>query len=598
MVDTIKLRLSDLEKHQAVYNHSRNNKDVITFDYVPKKKIHGQDVESWGSDKGERMLQYGSLIEHAEVEYSETTNKVERFKSHNRWNPSSHYAVRSFVNKSRDCIVWEFSIPKYFYGTNIIQAVQNPLERDFIFARDITDTLAYQRRNFFYRLIAYIEAFFKKEYAGIRIDYNCLEIIQIDLCFNQIFYNKRESLQYLNLQKQVKCRGERAGQDRFRDYETSIFFGCKAYKKVVYHKGAEYERNDRKKHEQINRKFKAAGRKAVFDVDFLQELADRTLRYEVSIRPDKMIYLFNEKCFRSGSESYQLMKELFNKLRGRKDRDQFHTYDDVHDILIQYKHKAINGLKGMNLIEFLCSYFPSAGRNFDEVPTDKDVFDSMKTFVKQMDLLTNFRRQFYFNMDDESKQVAHVDRTSNITMFETMRYHLFDNKLFKACFDFFLEFVNELKIEQKTNLNEYMERVDKYNAKVERERFLAKSVGRKFTKSKLDRTRMVMLLGFAENYSLDQMKKMMSPELDESQEWAQGLSDAQYLKECKKRKASHDRLYRKYESELKLLGFTRNSLNEGKEINAPLTFFDYYNILNMNLGRWNITNTPYTVFSK
>lgn len=594
MVDTVKIRLGDLVKHAAIYNHCRNNKDVITYDYIERNK--NPYVNEY-TDDPTPLFQYGMLIEHAEVEYCESKRKLERFKSHSRFNPSSHYTVRTFVNKSRNHIEWEFSIPKYFYGTNIIQAVRNPLERDFVLLRGSTDTLRYQRDHFFPRLLQFIEAFFAQEYPGIPIDWEEAEIRQIDISFNQVFRSKREALSYLEMQKMIRRKGDRERSNRYRNYETSIFFGSQPYKVEVYHKGAEYEQNDRKKHEKINKRFEKNGLPKVFNVEYFQGLADRILRYEVSLRNQKLSYLFNERIFRANSPSFQLMKELYNKLRGRKDREVFRDYNDIADIVEEYKRKKINGVEDTNAVDFIVYQFRHYKKNYDEALSDHEYYHGLSRFVMEMDRILNTTRKFYLAQSEEVQSIANTDRKSNISMFETFVHHKFDKQMFQVCFDFLHEFMQEFVVEKKNDLNTYIERVDAYNAQVERDNAINKIFRRKM-RPKLDRNRMVMLLGFIENYSLDQAKKMLAPDLTVSNPKLAGLSDSDFELQRKKLKDSHDRLFRKYQTELKALGITKQTLNEGREIDAPLDFSAYYDDLNTNIGRWNITNTPYRVFSK
>jgi hypothetical protein len=563
MIDTIKIKLHNLKKHSRVYDLSIANDDIIKT--MPKRGKKNHEVGEYD------LLEYGRLIDRQVHYYQKDSKAVEVLKVHNRFSPSSHYSLKAYINPIKDCIVYEFSVPKYFFGTNVLMALPMPNEPNYFYIKGGNDTFEYIRKTYYNNIAKYIQGFFKFEYPECEIDYTDVEIVQFDICWNQVFNDKRDSLKYLEHQKAIKKNYLRPDSRFYMNYETSIFYGGSGYKAEIYHKGSEYAKNDRKKHEKINERYQKKGLKPVFNVDAIQALADRTLRYEVSLRGEKLSYLFNEHIFRSGSKSFQVLKKIFNKVSSKVASKNVTQYSDFAEIVKEFNNVYINSQKHINVIEYIVQYFRK--RNDGEPITEHEIYNSLLKFHRNFDRLTNTGRKFFCQLTEEEFSYANTDRKSNIMMFETSKYHLFDKELFQVAFDFFINFVNEFKVEEKSSINHYMDLVDKENerrAEVKEKNKYYKKIGlndKQFihkVEPQLDKCRMGMLLGFLENYTSDQLRKITG---------------------------MNDRTWRKYKNDLKAIGVTKNTLNNTEPIRAVYDLSEYYQELTLNLNKYRITNS-------
>jgi hypothetical protein len=278
---------------------------------------------------------------------------------------SSHYYVIFSLDIANNYIEFNFSIPKYFYGNNIAQFIR-PVD-DLRFNMGIDFHFNKQRDILYKRLNTALNRFFREAFPDYYVDWTRLEINRIDLCFNQIFMDKFEAKRYLDYQKKMNLRNMRVDGRRFQNYRTSMMYVGDDYAIKIYQKGAEYEKHDRKEHEKINEIIRKAnapdyyggkngaelgrnfdnqkgnglglsdkdykryydvirtakGNKSYFDVEFLQSLADRTLRYEMEFKKSMISKIFKKYCFRTEDVEYQeAMREFkhwWNKSKSARD---------------------------------------------------------------------------------------------------------------------------------------------------------------------------------------------------------------------------------------------------------------------------------------
>ncbi len=254
MIDTINLKLSNVKSYPLT---------KLRFEQTSKS---GQTVVQINEDDGEIITggDFRALLHH------DTDNIIPLTKRNTMYVPSSHYTLSYKYNIVTDCIDFDFSIPKYIHGTNILQFIK-------YFGQD-ADTQYYYLMNF-------IKVFINKiSYEPINmVD---ISITRIDLCYNQFFASKYDALAYLNAQKELLPKYARSTKNDYRSYETSLSYITKRYSFKIYHKGTEFKKHD---------KVKLADNNPTGEgIDFLQDTADRILRYEVTIRKAQIDYLFRE----------------------------------------------------------------------------------------------------------------------------------------------------------------------------------------------------------------------------------------------------------------------------------------------------------------
>lgn len=283
MVDSITLELHDLKLHEKCVNILRC--------------VEGGFTKYDGNDKLKRF-RVGTLDREV-TQFHDSWKEKERLIYKPVYQPSSHYKVIFMINPHKDCITFTFSIPKYFYSHNIAQAICNVNEVNEFSASNFD--VSTQIELGYNRLIRYINQFFLNEFPTCKIHWENLELRRLDFCFNQIFKTKSMALEYLELQRTIRKKHMRDDSTKSNNYKTAIFYFNDSYSVKIYHKGSEFSKNDRKELDRIN-----SFGKMSFDTEYLQSFSDRILRYEVTIRPKYMAYLFNQHVFRSRSSQYLL----------------------------------------------------------------------------------------------------------------------------------------------------------------------------------------------------------------------------------------------------------------------------------------------------
>ena len=126
-----------------------------------------------------------------------------RYKNMKKLNNSGHYFLNAFINKERDFIELNFSIPKYYLGTNVLQFVNHHWDKNFTFYQN--SSLKYNLSTAHARLFQFLKYFFKSEFPEEpTIDFRNVEVNRIDLCFNQVFLTKQYALEFLEYQKAIQ----------------------------------------------------------------------------------------------------------------------------------------------------------------------------------------------------------------------------------------------------------------------------------------------------------------------------------------------------------------------------------------------------------
>lgn len=254
MIDTINLRLN----HVSKYN-------VIKTQFESDTKV-GATTIVVDEDTGE--IQTNSKIRA--MLYHDSGDIIPITKRSSIYIASSHYSLSYVYNAAQDYIQFDFALPKYLWGTNIIQFVK--------YFSQSSETI-YQY------LMDFVDGFVKKHFMQT-IDMADLEINRIDFCYNQFFNSKNDAITYLGEQKELLKKYARSTKNDFRSYETSLMYMTKRYSFKIYHKGTEFKKNDKKELVKKNRTGE--------DMEFLQDTADRILRYEVTFRKAQMNYLFEQ----------------------------------------------------------------------------------------------------------------------------------------------------------------------------------------------------------------------------------------------------------------------------------------------------------------
>ena len=424
MVDTIVMRVHDLRKHDALVNEIKTN-----FKKGTTKNTAYLTPEETESIKISETIDNKDFIDY--YWNPKTGTHLIHYSSQEKLNNSGHYLLNAFVNYDRDFVEFNFSVPKYIHGTNVLMFCEHIWNKNFNYFNN--SSLDFNLKKIYDRLLNFIINFFNLEFIGKDIvDFSLVEINRIDLSFNQVFDNKKFALDYLEYQKKIRKKHLRADSNSYRAWDTSLMYSTKRFSFKIYHKGTEYKKHDRKEHEKINN---IKGRE-YFNINELQSFSDKMLRYEVTFRDSMLSYLFNHKIFRNKCPQHKANYKIYKK---------------VEEI------KAKNDLIASTTNSFPLNILREAYINkHPYLPIDKadDV-----VHIK-MSRLLNRKRQFRLKTN---KYVEEFNSTTTInSCFEPRA--LFSKALLLECSKFFKSQIKCFQVTIKPPESVVRERIEKYNA--------------------------------------------------------------------------------------------------------------------------------------
>ena len=397
---------------------------------------------------------------------------------------SSHYYLAYRIDIARDFIEFNFSVPKYLYGSNIFQFVPHPgdvnYREDFSFSTGYVDIT-------FQRLMMFISDFIYERFPGIRLNDSDIEVNRIDLCYNQIFEKKEHALQYLDYQKRIRKKYLRKTSKNRHAWETSIFITTERYSAKIYHKGSEYKsgNGEMSHHRKINRDNK----EDIFQVDNeydekgnlvkegFHSIADRILRYEITFRSSFMSHLYKKHYFARKCGKLQQIKKDYKHAR-------------------KIKRKCENEAKKHILLNYLSPEGEKAIREkymkeFNSLP--KDVRKNFKRYESIM----NHRLKFFLAINKQEKEqlesVRDViwDKKGKIKMSDKAPFNYL---LFRKLVKEFTGFMEQFKLDKKEKLNSIDQKLMEYNTWAE-----------KNGEKKMSETRIKKFLSLLKDHTIDEL---------------------------------------------------------------------------------------------
>lgn len=443
MIDTIVLRIHNLQKNSKIVDILRAKGTGETFYDIRNPFRRLADDET-----GEIFEKPDDFMQIKAMEYYDT-GKTQIFYR-DKILTSSHYYLGFKIQSDRDYVEFNFSIPKFIYGTNLVQFVPHTTENTKYYSRnDIEDLKSVE--NFTYdRLIRFIKTFLKLYFPSANdfrgIDLNDVEINRLDISFNQHFNSKKEALKYLEFQKKIKKKYIRDTSNNVRDWETSIFLTTDRYSAKIYHKGSEYNSKDgeRKHHEKINKKKK----KEIFKIENkydkdgklvcegLQSYADRILRYEICFRNSMMSHIYRKKVF---ARKCEMLKKF---------RRDFKEVDSI-----QKRCERLAAKKELNPFKEINQVSREKKRNHKLY---KSIMNKTVSFRLKVSEETKKANSTIQGMKFSKKYEASLP-------LETMFSRLLLDEMFKD----FNSFINQFKVEVKENVTNAGKRVAQYNNNID-----------------------------------------------------------------------------------------------------------------------------------
>jgi hypothetical protein len=291
MVDTIVLRIHDLQKHTRLVELLKGSMNGVST----VEKVF-DNPENAFKDFEPKLIKTQYQIDRA------TGRTWEKAYNGKIILPSSHYDIYFFINGSQDFIEFSFSIPKYLYGTNVFQFVPHYFDKGY--SDLIRLDLFASSELISQRLGKFLDFFCKRELNGFVDPYD-LQIFRIDLCYNKLFNNKNDCLYYIGQLKKnypafVKNQGGVV------PYNVGFMYVTKNFSFKFYHKGTEFHAKDR---HQLRGKWTEA------QLNATEQLADCMLRYEISIRNAHIDYVYKQKIFRVTLKKYRRARKHLKSLR-------------------------------------------------------------------------------------------------------------------------------------------------------------------------------------------------------------------------------------------------------------------------------------------
>jgi hypothetical protein len=345
MLDTVKFIINDIgDGMDGVPGKNGVHRPLVEYlNYINSTRL---EQSRFSVDSKSEVRVNKTFLNRDMLFFSATNKVIERSSVLTKHLPSSNYKIRYNIDYANDNFSVEFSFPKYFFGSNVLQTTFNPNDKDFDPFNKDKNTLEYQYSLIYERFRAYTKAFFRNEFPGLTIDYDKIDLKRLDICYNLVFPDMQKAMLYLDAQKNIKKKRQQDGTTAVTNYETSIFIRNADYSFKIYHKGTEYGKHDRREHEKKNESIlksnalKPLGKLApygqdipktdygkVFPVEDIQALADRTLRFEMTFFSSYISKIFNqmirtERHFRpvqdgvcvSASRRFNNFRKYFNRI--------------------------------------------------------------------------------------------------------------------------------------------------------------------------------------------------------------------------------------------------------------------------------------------
>jgi hypothetical protein len=462
MIDSIHLRLHNLQKYRALFNQLKNHSDRDIY----------EETASMPDNKN-------TIVWRLKVaEYKSDGRTLMRSDGHKL--TSSHYKLYWSLpwGESSPHVDLNFSIPKMLYGTNIIQFVKHKTEPFNLSDIQMND-YKWNQDNTHKRLMHFLRHFFERTFFDVeKIDFNDIEVMRFDICWNQYFNSKDEALNYLSYQKNVRKKHLRISSKNQTGFATSVFFSTRDYGCKIYHKGSEYRsgNGERKEHLKANRNIKALKERGnffqkaqvrliPFDVEKLEAHADKILRYEITFRRSYISKIFRKKVFRHNHPAWQYRMKYW------KECHRIYQYATAKNVTMKHNLREFwlavyQGRVNLNDKEManFASYY---AYKFEIIDISKGLNKIDRAFYKWWLKKRDHYLSFRLAVSDEVTRKNQGKSIGSLIETDLPFEARFSPLLLSRCFKVFNDFRDHFEIKEKVYLSDAQRRLDMYNNNIE-----------------------------------------------------------------------------------------------------------------------------------
>ena len=496
--------------------------------------------------------------------------------------PSSHYGLVYQIKEGY--VEFSFSVPKALYGNNIAQFVTAPGAMNIGVEKH---TMSFQADSTYKRMLNMLKRFLSEVGQGAKFDWTEVEILSLDVCYNQFFDSEKDAKCYIDWQKKIwKPRVRRQG-NMMRTFDTSISYVTDGYTCKIYHKGEEYRKHDAKRHQSINdeckeallKKSKANGirltkselsRAKKFDIEALQKTANRIVRYEVHYRKSELSRMAMTKEFRKTDTQHKLRDDLYRRIRAatregtrRVEEFRFSWADYNNKTYPKKLRKHMDNMihkRGITLKEGM--RYASKKSNQPSVPvgifhcTKKEIILAVeyvngKEWKFYHEYLNAIRKRRSIYVETQPGDKLWFSGGNDCGSMKEIIPIKLDKALFAHVHRHFLNFMKSFQVKKMPDFEESMLRIEAYNDEMKKERDYAKSVGNSVTKFQgVNKNSMAAVLKLADKHEWNEIPEIL------------GLCP---------------RTWRRYKAKLKLVGRTEVNVGYGDMLKSiSLDFKKYY----------------------
>jgi hypothetical protein len=302
--------------------------------------------------------------------------------------PSSNYTLNMDFDDIKKSIKFNFSIPKFLYGINLFPSYVHYDFNEMLPERNHSNNLNYACFCIMLTSIFHAVNQISDEKIPLKYILDSLNITRIDICRNYLFNDESDCIAYLEGIKRKKIPYKDIEAPQY--YKNSLMYVFQDHSIKIYHKGSEMD-GDYDKLKNIY---------SPDEIHRIREIAKRTLRYECTLRTQKIRDLFL-KTFRTDCELFQsLDDEIKRKFATGSikvpnfNRNSYYEYtsDEEYSMMFKFNsdkinkkfqpHPAYNVLFDFKTFESILQYCDETFNKLQvsKIPQTSDILKAIKGY--------------------------------------------------------------------------------------------------------------------------------------------------------------------------------------------------------------------------